>query len=391
MSIGRALKAPAGSFFLWGCRGTGKSTWLKETYPDAAWFDLLDEALYQRFLASPGLFAAELRSLEPGSRVVVDEVQRLPNLLNEVHRAIEARGLRFALCGSSARKLKRAGVNLLGGRALLRRMHPFLPEEIGSAFELEAALRYGTLPLVWDSEEPEERLEAYTQLYLKEEIQAEALVHNLQGFARFLPVVALFHAQTLNVSSIARDAGIARTTVIGYVDILEETMLTFRVPAFEARLRVRERRHPKLYWTDPGILRAARRVRGALHFEERGPLFEGLVGQYLRASMDLYGLCDDLRYWAPQRRGDTEVDFLLLRGDRIVAIEVKSGAVFRAEWCKGLRAIRDLDGLVRRIIVTPTARPLVTEDGIELLPFSGLVESVRRGDLFESCSGINLQ
>ena len=381
MNIHRVLKAPAESFFLWGCRGTGKSTWLREQFADALWFDLLDEGLYQRFLRSPSLFAAELRAAPAGSWVVVDEIQRLPNLLNEVHRAMEQQDIRFVLCGSSARKLKRAGVNLLGGRALLRRMHPFLPEELGSRFNLETSLEFGTLPLVWSSAAPGERLQAYTQLYLKEEIQAEALVRNLAGFARFLPVAALFHAQTLNVSSIARDAGVARTTVIGYLQILEETMLTFSVPAFEGRLRVRERRLPKLYWTDPGLVRATRRVRGPTHPEERGALFEGFVAQYIRAGMDVYDLCDDLHYWAPLHSRGTEVDFVLSRGERHVAIEVKSGAVFREKWCKGLRALEELPGLERRIIVLPDARPAATQDGIEVWPFQRLVDEVSTGRL----------
>lgn len=382
MSFSRVLTAPEESFFLWGCRGTGKSTWLRATFGDVAWFDLLDEELYQRLLVDPSFFAARLRTLEPGSWVVVDEVQRLPNLLNEVHRAMEKSGLRLALCGSSARKLKRAGVNLLGGRAVLRRMHPFLPEELGSDFDLEAALRYGTLPLVWMARDRDERLQAYTRLYLKEEIQAEALVRNLPGFARFLSVAALFHGQTLNVSSVARDAGVARTTVIGYLEILEETMLTFSLPAFEGRLRVRERKAPKLYWTDSGIVRAARRVRGEVRPEERGALFEGFVAQYLHAAADLYGLCDEMYYWAPAGARSTEVDFLLSLGDRFVAIEVKSGASFRGEWCKGLRALAGLEGLERRIVVTPSLPSLMTEDGIELWPFSRLVDAVRRGVLF---------
>jgi len=174
----------------------------------------------------------------------VDEIQRLPNLLNEVHRFIEEKRLRFVLCGSSARKLKRAGVNLLAGRVLRRFMHPFVPAELGKRFDLEKALRFGLLPVVWDSAEKEETLAAYTQMYLKEEIQAEALVRNLPGFARFLPLAALFNSQVINTTNIARESGVARTTVTGFLEILEETLLCFKVPAYEARLRVRERKLP---------------------------------------------------------------------------------------------------------------------------------------------------
>ena len=179
--------------------------------------------IYQRLLANPGHFASELRSLATGRWVIVDEVQRLPNLLNEVHRFIEEKRLHFVLCGSSARKLKRASVNLLAGRALHRSMHPFVPEELGVQFDLEEALQFGLLPIVWDSTAKGETLSAYAQLYLKEEIQAEALVRNLPGFARFLPLAALFHGRMVNVSNIAREAGVARTTAAGYLDILDVT------------------------------------------------------------------------------------------------------------------------------------------------------------------------
>ena len=259
--LSRIFKAPEQSFFLLGPRGTGKSTWLRVHFPDAYVIDLLSEETYQRLLANPGHFASELRSVPAGRWVIVDEVQRLPNLLNEVHRFIEEKRLHFVLCGSSARKLKRAGVNLLAGRALHRSMHPFVPEELGGQFDLEEALQFGLLPMIWDSTAKGETLSAYAQLYLKEEIQTEALVRNLPGFARFLPLAALFHGRTVNVSNMAREAGVARTTAAGYLDILEETLLCFRLPAYEARLRVRERKLPKWYWCDPGLVRYEARDR----------------------------------------------------------------------------------------------------------------------------------
>ena len=162
-----------------------------------------------------------------------DEVQRLPALLNEVHRFIETRRLRFALLGSSARKLKAAGVNLLAGRALKKMMFPLTAAELGGAFDLDRVLRYGSVPLVWTSDAPREVLEAYAQLYLREEIRAEALVRNLPGFVRFLPVAALFNGQVINIAGIARDAGVARTTVQGYLDILEDTLIVCRLPTYE--------------------------------------------------------------------------------------------------------------------------------------------------------------
>jgi predicted AAA+ superfamily ATPase len=299
----------------------------------------------------------------------VDELQRLPNLLNEVHRFVEEKRLNFVLCGSSARKLKRAGVNLLAGRALHRSMHPFVPEEVGAEFDLDQALQYGLLPIVWDSTAKQETLASYARFYLKEEIQAEALVRNLPGFARFLPIAALFHGQTINVSNIAREAGVARTTTTGYLDILEETLLSFRLAAYEAKLRVRERKLPKLYWCDPGIVRIMKRTTGTLAPEEKGALFEGLVAQLLRAYKDYCGICDDIYYWAPAGRSAIEVDFILVRGPDLIAIEAKSGHRFMEAWCKGLRAVSDLKGLQHRIVVYPHGPAMQTKDGIDIMPF----------------------
>lgn len=380
----RILQFPKESFFLLGPRGTGKSTWLRAARPEAHLVNLLREEIFQRYLVAPGRFADELRPLHRGSWVVVDEIQRLPSLLHEIHRIIEEQGLRFCLCGSSARKLKQAGVNLLGGRALKRAMHPFLPEEMGNAFDLESALRHGTLPVIWAAEDREERLGAYTQLYLKEEIQAEALVRNLPGFARFLPISALYHAQTLNAANIAREAGVARTTVNGYLEILEETLLCFRVHAHEARLRVRERKHPKWYWCDPGVARAMKGARGPLVHEERGALFEGWVAQTLRAYRDYRRACDDLSYWAPAESREVEVDFLVARGGRFVAVEAKSGARFQESWCAGLRAIAPLHGLKRRMVVCPAGPSMRTRDGIEVVPAVQFARMLAEDTLFDS-------
>ena len=382
MILKRIFQAPKQSFFLLGPRGSGKSTWLRRTFPDAYVIDLLSEETYQRLLAHPGQFADELRSVPARRWVIVDEVQRLPGLLHEVHRVIEEKRLRFVLCGSSDRKLKRAGVNLLAGRALNRSMHPFVPEELGAHFDLEEILRYGSLPIVWDSTAKQETLLAYAQLYLKEEIQAEALVRNLPGFARFLPIAALFHGKTVNVTNIAREAGVARTTITGYLDILEETLLCFRLPAYEARLRVRERKLPKWYWCDPGVVRAMKRVTGTLAPEEKGALFEGMVAQLLRAYRDYRAICDDVYYWAPSGRSEVEVDFLLVRGADLMAVEAKSGNTFMDAWCRGLRAIAPLQGMRRRIVVYPRGPVMRTKDGIEALPFQLFAEQVAANTLW---------
>ncbi len=378
----RILRPPKGSFFLFGPRGTGKSTWLRATFPTAHAVNLLDEALYQSYLARTDLFAAELRALKPGSLVVVDEVQRLPQLLNEVHRFMEERKLRFALCGSSARKLKQSGTNLLAGRAVRRAMHPFLPEELGEGFELERVLRWGSLPVIWGAATAPEALEAYVQMYLREEIQSEAIVRNLPGFARFLPIAALFHGQTLNTAGLARDAQVARSTVTGYVSVLEDTLLAFLLPSYEAKLRVKERKHPKLYWCDPGLVRAIKRQFSRPTAEERGALLEGWVAELLRSYRDYRGIFEDWYYWAPGEAQETEVDFLLRRGREFVAVEVKAGANFSAAATRGLRAIAGLRGLVRRILVYGGSRRLELEDGITVLPVADFVEWVEAERLF---------
>ena len=378
----RLTRTPGQSFFLLGVRGVGKSTWARARFPDAPHIDLLDEARYQDYLADPSLFAADLQPAPRGSWVVVDEIQRLPNLLNEVHRHIEDRRLNFALLGSSARKLRAAGVNLLAGRALHETMHPLTPAELGHDFDLDTALDTGTIPLVWVAEDRRAVLESYVRLYLREEVRAEGLVRNLPGFARFLPVAALYHGQVVNISGIARDCGVARTTVQGYLDILEDTLLAFRLPAFQPRLRARERRHPKLYWVDPGLVRAVKRLHGRIAPEERGALLEGWVLHLLRAHAEEGGLFDELHYWAPHPANRTEVDFLLRRGNELAAIEVKSQPRYHTGLLPGLRAIAELSGIVRRILIYGGERSFRTGDGIDVWSTARLQQALAEDSLW---------
>ncbi len=362
----RTIRPPRRSFFLLGVRGVGKSSWARLRFPEALRIDLLEEGRYQDYLADPSLFAADLQRAQPGSWVVVDEIQRLPNLLNEVHRHIEDRHLKFALLGSSARKLKAAGVNLLAGRALHKVMRPLTPVELGNDFDLEAALAVGTIPLIWVADNRRAVLESYVRFYLREEIRAEGLIRNLPGFARFLPIAALYHGQVVNISGIARDCGVARTTVQGYLDILEDTLLTCRLAAFQPRLRSRERRHPKLYWIDPGLVRAVKKLHGPVAPEERGALLEGWVLHLLHAHAEAGELFDDLHYWSPQPGNRTEVDFLLRRDDTFMAIEVKSRQRYHTGMLAGLRAIAELPGLVRRVLFYGGKRSFRTQDGIDV-------------------------
>jgi predicted AAA+ superfamily ATPase len=379
----RLLKPPSGSFFLFGARGTGKSTWAKATYAGQPYFDFLDQEAYTSYRRDPGRFARQLAALPEGDTVVVDEVQRLPELLNEIHRAIEGRRQRFVMLGSSSRKLKRAGVNLLGGRASLRTLFPLLPSELGDQFDLEESLRYGTLPVVWAASDRDEALSAYAAAYVTEEIRAEALARDLSGFTRFLSIAALFHGQTINVTAVARDAGVPRMTVDGYLDVLEDTLLSWRLPAYETRPRVRERAHPKLYWIDAGLVRSLKGARGPVLPEERGTLLEGWVANALRATTSYEGSGAELSY-LPAHSGFGEVDFIVRRGDELVAIEVKASNRVDSPALKGLRSLRDLPRLHRRLLVCGTTLPERTDDGIDVWPFAHFARSAGAAELFGS-------
>jgi predicted AAA+ superfamily ATPase len=257
-------------------------------------------------------------------------------------------------------------------------MHPFLPEELGKDFSVEVTLALGTLPVVWMASDRPASLAAYARLYLREEVQAEALVRNLAGFARFLPLAALFNAQVLNAASLARDAGVSRSTVLGYLDVLEDTLIAFRLPAFESHLRVRELKHPKLYLFDPGVVRALKgHVSAKPAREELGALFEGWAASVLRAYGHHRELFEEWAYWSPAEARTTEVDFVLTRGKKRLAIEVKVGQALASDDLAGLRALRGLEGLVRRCLVCTAERARTTEDGIEVLPVARFLELLR--------------
>ena len=374
----RLFQVPKTSFFLLGMRGVGKSTLVRDALKNAKTVNLLDESLYQLYLAKPQAFSEDISGVRPGEWVIVDEVQRLPQLLNEVHRFIEERGIKFALLGSSARKLRRAGVNLLGGRALQKFLHPFLPQELENDFSIDAVLRHGSIPLIWMSDSRKEQLSAYLQLYLKEEVQAEAVVRNLPGFARFLPVAALFHGQVINVEAIGRDCGVARSTVEGYLQILEDTLIAFQVPAYDKKLRVRQRMHPKLYWADSGIVRAAKRQLDGLAVEEKGALFEGFVAQLLKSHRELGKLdCDRVSYWSAGKNS-IEVDFILERGKEVIGIEAKAGTEPTQLWFSGLSALKSEGKLKRALLVYPGNRKYRHGSGAEVLPVPDFVKEIER-------------
>lgn len=379
----RILSFPKTSFFLFGVRGSGKTLLLKQRFPKALYVDLLDEDIYQKYLVDIKLFYQQVNAFTDNHLVIVDEIQRMPHLLNEVHRLIELSPKRqFILTGSSARKIKAKGVNLLAGRASWLNLHPFIPEELENDFNLKKALSLGLLPVVWSSPNPSLALKAYTQLYLKEEIKAEGLTRNLPSFARFLQVAALYHAQTVNMSAIARESQVSRDSVRSFFSILEDTLIGFFIPAYSAKIRLREQKHPKFYLIDPGIVRSLKNNSGRISQEEKGHLFEGLVAQFLRAYRDYRNLCDNISYWSPAETRKTEVDFIIERGEKeIIAIEVKSSNhVVKSDY-KGLIAISCLKKVKRRIVVYLGEHRRKTEEGIEIWPFSYFYQMLQQGKL----------
>ena len=368
----RILSFPKHSFFLFGVRGSGKTSLLKKVFPKAFYIDLLDQELYQSYLSNTGQFYQEVCCRPKGSLVIVDEIQRMPWLLNEVHRLMESFSLRFILTGSSARKIRSRGVNLLAGRAGRLNLHPFVPEELGADFNLSRALSFGLLPVVCSAQDRAFALKGYTQMYLKEEIKEEALVRNLPGFARFLNIAGLYHGQSVNMSSIGRESAVSRDSVRGFFSILEDTLLGFFLPAYSGKIRLREVKQPKFYFIDPGLARALKNnLSLSVSPEERGPLFEGLVAQILRAYRDYENLFDNLFYWSPAGAKKTEVDFLLQRGRKeLTAIEVKAKTQVFPDDFKGLKAVSDLSSVKRRILIYLGNRKRRTKDGIDIWPFA---------------------
>ncbi len=379
-TVGRFFEAPKSSFFLFGPRGTGKSTWLRGLPDTTLWIDLLQPDDYRAYAARPERLIERVATSPRDTTVVVDEVQRVPELLPAVHHLMEREpepGRRFVLTGSSARKLRRRGVNLLAGRAVLRGMHPFMAAELGDRFELEAALRDGLVPLVWDAADPGDTLSGYSTLYLREEVQAEGLVRNLGDFARFLEAAALSHGTVLNVSNVARECEVPRKRVDGYLSVLEDLLLAFRVPVFTRRARRATSSKPKWYLFDAGVFRSLR-PHGPLDppAELSGAALEGLVAQHLRAWID-YGHRDhELFFWRTQ--AGSEVDFVVYGPASFVACEVKSTRVVRPADLRALRAFAS-DYPECRPLLLYRGRDRLLRDGVLCLPVEEFLVQLRPG------------
>ena len=357
--------------FLLGPRQTGKTTLLRHTLPEARVYDLLDASLYLALSHRPSRLAEELGPKD--KVVVIDEIQRLPELLNEVHRLIEERGVQFLLTGSSARKLRRGGVNLLGGRARTTHLHPLTCRELGAQFDLHRALAHGLLPSIYFSDNPRADLQAYTGSYLQQEILAEGVTRNLPAFSRFLRVAALCNGTIVNFTNVANDAQVARTTIYEYFGILQDTLLLQELPAWRKTLKRKPLVSSKYYFFDVGVATALQGREARPGTPEFGASFETYLMHELMSYRD-YQSGEPLSYW--RSTSGFEVDFIL--GDH-TAIEAKARENITPQDLKSLRALAEEKNLKRYLCVSLEPRRRQVE-GVVILPYRQFLEALWDGE-----------
>ena len=350
------------SVFLFGARQTGKTTMLKNRFPEAVYYDLLQTYMLNRFRQRPALLRETHQNAPEGQLIIIDEIQYVPELLNEIHWLITNRHLRFILCGSSARKLKRQGINTLGGRAVPQYLFPFVSCEV-TDFDIDRAVNNGMIPRHYLKDNPANLLKAYVGVYLREEIQAESLVRNLAGFSRFLEIAAMTDGEMVNYLNIASDCGVSANTVKEYFQILEDTLVGYMIPAFTRKAKRKVVQAPRFYLFDVGVTNY---LLGRTHLRrgttEYGHAFEHLVVQELVAYLSYTDNPNKLSYW----RTYTQVEVDVILGDAKVAVEIKSAEEALPKHLKGLKSFGDEYPDCRRILVS-LDRFNRTVDGIELL------------------------
>lgn len=381
--IERSLRLPPPgieTFFLWGPRQTGKTTLLKAAYPGAEWIDLLKADQFRRYLEHPEYLRQEISTGEVPPFFVIDEVQKVPQLLDEVHWLHENRGVRFALCGSSARKVRRGKANLLGVRAVSYRLSGLTSGELEVDWSLDRMLNHGYLPTMYLSPRPQRLWAAYVGDYLKEEVAAEGLVRNLPVFSEFLNMASLSDAERVNFSTIARDCGVSSQTVKGYFQILEDTLLGSWLPAYRRRPKRRISASPKFYFADVGVVNfLSRRGKLEARSELYGKAFENWCFHELTAFNSYSESYARFSHW--RLATGVEVDFII--NNVSVAIEAKASAKVNRDHLKGLRQLRlDHPDVGQRIVVCLEQKPRTTADGIEILPAADFSRRLWGGDIY---------
>jgi len=384
----RFFDPPNQSYFLFGPRGTGKSTFLKYTYPDALYIDLLKPDIQRQLSAAPERIIEQVHACPVSSTIIIDEIQKVPSLLDAVHSLIEEKNnWRFILTGSSARKLKRSGIDLLAGRVLIRQMHPFLLSEMGSHSDFIRALNTGTIPLIIESDDPEETLQTYISLYIREEVQYEGLVRHMGNFNRFLEAISFSHGAVLNISNVARECSVQRKVVENYVSILEDILIGSRLPVFKKRAQRAVTAHPKFYFFDTGVFKALR-PRGPLDLpsEIDGSGLEGLVFQHLQAWNSYANNPYTLYFW--RSRGNVEVDFVLYGSKDMYAIEVKNTGTIRQEDLSGLREFNK-DYPQTKSVFLYRGKTRLLKNNILCLPCDEFLRAVHPGRSMDDILGRN--
>jgi predicted AAA+ superfamily ATPase len=367
------------SCFLWGARQTGKSTLLKQLFPNSPYYDLLLSSEFERLNRRPAILREELLATPTSNKpVIIDEVQKVPALLDEVQWLIVNHGIQFVLCGSSARKLKRSGANLLGGRAIRYELFPLVYREIPD-FNLLRALNCGLLPRHYLGENSKLLIQSYVGDYLKEEIAAEALSRNIPAFGRFLEAASFSNGEFVNYKNIGSECGIDTSTVKDYFQILEDTLIARFVPSYRERPKRRVIQSPKFYFFDVGLVNFLLK-RGEIVFrsENFGRAFEHFIFQELVAHSHYSGINYPISYW--RTASDIEVDFILGRHE--FAIEIKGVEEVSSRHLRGLKAFQEEYQVKQSIVVSLDARPRVA-DGIKILPWKDFLNMLWNGDIIK--------
>lgn len=386
----RSIQIPGFSFFLFGPRGTGKSTWLKQNFKSALYLNL---NLSRDFLPLARdsahihdlLTGMEAVSSERIQWCVIDEIQKLPTLLSELQETLSEpdQKVKFAFSGSSARKLKRIETNLLAGRARVRRLFPLVSEELGFDIDIESILKFGNLPLIHTLKNKEDKidyLDSYAQTYLNEEIKQEAVVRKLEPFVRFLSVSSLLNGQIWNVSEISRDVGVARTTVEGYLSILIDTLIVDRIEGFKLQAKVKEKSNPKFYFFDPGVVRAlSSRLHQPLDAYEKGYLLETWILNELQAFASYNKTGGKVHYWGTPSQ--IEVDFIYTSHSRAFGIEIKNSKEWRSGYNKGLNALMNEKKIIRGIGLYRGNR-VINSGGITVYPILDFLKKLWKDEIF---------